>query len=91
MADFTDKDAGSAVQPCPLAKKTATHWIEIRLVGEDDSPIPNIEYKVVLPNGDIARGFLDQSGSARVESIPTAGDCQVSFPGMDKDAWQRIA
>jgi len=88
MSTFYNADPGSAVQPCPLA--AARHWIEIQLLGEDDSPVPDIEYKIVLPNGDTVRGFLDGDGRGRVEAVGKPGDCQVTFPGMDTDAWTRI-
>jgi hypothetical protein len=65
------------------------HWIEIELVGEDDKPIPNEKYKVVLPDGGIKEGNLDQNGWARVEGDP-AGQCEVTFPELDKDAWKFI-
>jgi hypothetical protein len=91
MTGFGDSEAGSAVQDCPLRKKESTpHWIEIQLVGEDDSPVPGVEYQVVLPNGDVVHGYLDDNGRGRVDSIEAAGDCKVTFPEMDRDAWKRV-
>ena len=66
-----------------------TSWIEIELVGEDDQPIPGEKYKVVLPDKTVAQGTLDQNGWVRVEGFE-AGDCKVSFPNLDKDAWEFI-
>lgn len=65
------------------------HWIEIELVGEDDKPIPNQKYKVVLPDGTEKSGTLDQNGWARVEGDPQ-GEYEVSFPELDQDAWKFI-
>jgi len=65
------------------------HWIEIELVGDDDKPIPNKKYKVVLPDGSIKEGNLDQNGWARVEGNP-AGQYEVTFLELDKDAWKFI-
>jgi len=65
------------------------HWIEIELIGEDDEPIPNKKYKVTLPDGSIKEGNLDQKGWARVEGNP-AGQCEVTFPELDKEAWKFI-
>ncbi len=66
-----------------------TSWIEIELVGEDDQPITGEKYKVVLPDDTVAQGTLDQNGWARVEGFE-AGDCKVSFPDLDKAAWEFI-
>ena len=91
--EFGNREVGAVVQACPLRKESADpikkpeHWIAIELVGEDNQPIPWEEYKIVLPNGEVARGFLDEKGWARVEAIPTAGQCQVSFPKLDKSLW----
>lgn len=65
------------------------HWIEIELVGEDNKPIPNEKYKIVLPDGSIKEGKLDQNGWSRVEGNP-AGRYEVTFPELDKDAWKFI-
>jgi len=89
MEAFSDNDAGMTVLPC--GKRVPAHWIEVKLLGEDDSPIPDAEYQVVLPNGDVARGFLDDQGTARIEGIHPAGECKVTFPGMDKDAWKPLS
>lgn len=85
---FGNKDAGSAVEPCPLAKKAdKPHWVEIELLGQDGSPVPLEEYRVNLPNGDVARGYLDENGRARIENIESAGTCKIQFPALDKEAW----
>ncbi len=68
-----------------------THWIEIELVGEDDRPIPWEEYQVVLPDGTVVRGYLDDEGYARCDRIAQGGQCRVSFPALDRDAWQDLA
>ena len=61
-------------------------WIEIQLIGEDDKPIPNVNYVLTLPGGATRSGTLDANGSARVEDLP-AGTCKVSFPDLDQEAW----
>ncbi|HEV2147591.1 MAG TPA: hypothetical protein VGR37_09340, partial [Longimicrobiaceae bacterium] len=63
-----------------------TDWIEVRLVGEDDRPIPGVRWVIVLPDGSRRQGRLDGDGVARVEGIPS-GTCRVSFPELDRDAW----
>ncbi len=64
------------------------HWIEIELVGEDDEPIPGEYYKITLPDGSVASGTLDDKGLARVEGIRDAGDCKITFPDLDSEAWE---
>ncbi len=65
-----------------------THWIEIELVGEDDEPIPSEKYEITLPDGSVSSGTLDQNGFARVDGIRDAGSCDITFPDLDKDAWE---
>jgi len=77
--------ASSAV----ATEEVKTVWIEIELVGEDDKPIPGQRYAVILPDGKVAEGTLDQHGWARVEGFET-GNCKINFPDLDKDAWEFI-
>lgn len=62
-------------------------WIEIELVDEEDQPVPGEKYKITLPEGSVAQGTLDNKGFARVEGIDP-GTCQITFPNLDKDAWE---
>lgn len=61
-------------------------WVEVHLVGEDDSPIPDEPYEIELPGGKLVQGNLDAQGKVRIEGIPP-GLCRVSFPNLDKSAW----
>ncbi len=93
MSDgFANQSPGASVQSCPLKDRNKpTYWIEIELVGEDDRPIPWEEYLVVLPDGQKVPGFLDGEGFARLDGLSTAGTCQIGFPNLDRDAWDKIA
>jgi hypothetical protein len=93
MADnFSKLPPGAVVQPCPVAEQEQPgHWIEIELLGEDDQPQPWEEYLVKLPDGRQISGYLDGEGVARLDCLPTAGQCLVSFPALDRDAWDFIA
>jgi hypothetical protein len=63
-------------------------WIEIELVDEEGNPIPGERYEVTLPDGKrVARGTLDQNGYARIEGLDP-GECKITFPTLDKDAWE---
>jgi hypothetical protein len=86
---FSRQSVGGVVQDCPLRKNPVVPvtFVAIELVGEDDLPVAGEEYLIVLPNGDKVKGFLDANGRARVEGIEQPGDCQVSFPGLDEEAW----
>jgi type VI secretion system secreted protein VgrG len=70
-------------------QEQSTSWIEIEMVGEDNKPIPGEKYKITLPDGTTAEGTLDDKGFARVDGIDQ-GNCQITFPNLDQDAWQRI-
>ena len=63
-------------------------WIEIELVGEDGSPIAGEKYEIITPDGTKATGTLNKVGFARVEGF-SAGECKVSFPKLDKEAWEK--
>jgi type VI secretion system secreted protein VgrG len=73
--------------PTNPENQTKKSWIEIQLNDEDGNPVPGEPYKITLPDGTtIADGTLDNKGFARVDNIDP-GTCQVTFPNLDKDAW----
>jgi type VI secretion system secreted protein VgrG len=78
---------GSTAPPPPTHNPTSpenkekTHWIGIRLKDRTGKPVPGQAYKVVLPNGEVSEGTLDDEGKAKIEHIDP-GNCQVSFPGL---------
>jgi hypothetical protein len=65
-------------------------WIEIAMVGEDNSPIAGIKYRVKLPNSQTVEGVLNAAGKARIDNIPGEGDCEVTFPALDREAWSEL-
>jgi hypothetical protein len=91
---FGNRAVGSTVQSCPLAHPTPkpkpVHWVEIQLLGEDDSPISWEEYEITLPEGAKIRGYVDQDGRARVENIAEPGNCVITFPRLDEEAWMPL-
>ena len=67
--------------------KEKKHWIEIILVDMDGNPVPNVRYKITPPGGDSPKeGRLNEHGQAIYDQIES-GECKVTFPDLDKDAW----
>lgn len=65
-------------------------WIEIKLLDEDNLPVPGERYVVTLPDGKVvASGTLDSEGFARVDNIDP-GNCKVSFPNRDGRSWEKM-
>ena len=85
------KYGAAAVEPHkPTEEDTEEKsWIEIEMVDEEDNPVASEKYKITLPDGKVAQGTLDNKGFARVEGIEP-GTCQITFPKLDKDAWEKI-
>ena len=62
-------------------------WIEVKLEDEKGNPVPGERYRVTLPDGEtIAEGTTDDKGVGRVSGIDP-GNCKITFPELDKDAW----
>jgi hypothetical protein len=68
--------------------KSINHWIEIVLLDESGNPAAGERYRIVLPDQQTREGTLDAKGRARIQSIE-AGRCEVTFPDMDSDAWEK--
>ena len=54
-------------------------YMEIFLKDPDDYPVGNVEYILILPDGEERRGTLDENGYAREDGIPP-GPCTIQFP-----------
>ncbi|MBC7927679.1 MAG: type VI secretion system tip protein VgrG [Bryobacteraceae bacterium] len=68
--------------------KEKKSWIEIKLLDEEGNPVPGEAYKITLPDGStVADGTLDDKGFARVDNIDP-GNCKVTFPNLDEEAWE---
>ena len=71
-------------------KKKKPSWIEIELVDDEKNPVPGEAYRITLPDGEtVAEGALDEKGFARVDGIDS-GTCQITFPDLDQDAWEKV-
>jgi type VI secretion system secreted protein VgrG len=74
----------AAKAPQTAAEKEAKKsWIEILAVDDKDRPFAGERYKIVLPDGSVAEGTLDEKGLARIDGIEP-GSCTVTFPDVDK-------
>ncbi|NTV37814.1 MAG: hypothetical protein HGA82_01245, partial [Anaerolineales bacterium] len=93
---------GNAYQPLSTALDPATrqavitdqpppvHWIEIELVDEANQPVPGEKYEITMPDQTVKEGTLDEKGWARVDGIKDPGQCKITFPNLDKEAWDFI-
>ena len=66
------------------------HWIEIELVDEANQPVPGEKYEITMPDKTVKEGTLDEKGWARVDGIKDPGQCKITFPNLDKEAWDFI-
>ncbi len=86
-----DGNGSSSDQPKhkPEENKDKKSWIEVQLVYESNGkPVAGMAYEVTLPDGEtIAGGSTDENGVGRVDHIDP-GSCQISFPSLDKEAWE---
>lgn len=81
-----EAEAPPVALTAPAPAKT---WIEIQLLGEDGKPIAGERYRIELPDGALQEGTLDSQGIARVSDIES-GDCRITFPDLDEDAWEAV-
>jgi uncharacterized protein involved in type VI secretion and phage assembly len=66
----------------------ATHFIEIQLRDELGNPIVGEKYEITTPDGKLRTGTTDANGHARENNL-VAGQCQIKFPRLDTEAWER--
>lgn len=80
---------GSDIPPTEDDKKK-TSWIEIQLVDEVGEPVAGEPYEITLPDGKVRKGSTDANGKAKISGIDP-GNCRITFPRLDEDAWHRKA
>jgi hypothetical protein len=64
-------------------------WVAVQLIDDQGSPVPNVPYKVTLPDGSVMSGSLDDQGTVRFDEIDP-GECLVSFPEIHAREWKRV-
>jgi OmpA family len=60
--------------------------IGILIVDDDECPLPNVRYRMTLPNGEVIEGTSDSEGMAYVSSIPS-GTCRLELLDVDARDW----
>jgi len=90
--DFDECEVDDPAPPCGSKSKKASPdpkkktFIEIEMVDEEGNPVADESYEVTLADGSVTDGSLDDKGQARIEGLDP-GNCQITFPDLDKDAW----
>jgi hypothetical protein len=86
--NFKSASQEPAITPSQLARMvTEKHWVAIELVDENGDGVAGISYSITTPDSQVYTGVTDANGAARVDNIP-AGQCQIVFPDLDKDAYK---
>jgi uncharacterized protein (DUF2345 family) len=66
-----------------------TTWIDLKLVDEEGNPCAGEEYRIVDSKSKEHTGSLDANGEAHV--IVPVGKCDITYPKLDSNSWQRTA
>jgi hypothetical protein len=80
---------GSKAEPIEVSDipdEEEVSFVEIALLDDNDAPVAGQRYEVTLPDGSVRSGTLDEKGFAFISEVPL-GNCKVSFPDLDADAW----
>ena len=97
MPAFSNEEVErQVIEPCDSGETEANeteesefHWIEIELVYENDGePVVGEEYCIKMPDGVEVRGVLNYQGRAMVNVVKDEGDCEITFPRLDEEAWE---
>lgn len=62
-------------------------WIEVLIEDQDQQPVANVAYKLVLADGSVRIGKTNEVGILRYEGIPE-GECQFELTEVDGQAWE---
>jgi outer membrane protein OmpA-like peptidoglycan-associated protein len=55
------------------------HFIELAFVDTEGQPVPGVACRVELPDGRVRSARSNDAGTVRIEGIPRAGPCLVTF------------
>lgn len=87
--DIVEGVEESALAAASASQDETKNWIEIELVDASDKPVPGELYRITFADGKVIEDKLDDKGFVRVEGVEP-GSCQVTFPNLDKEAWEKI-
>jgi hypothetical protein len=71
------RSADDPIQRCSAA------WMAIELLGPDELPVGNVDYKITLPTGEVRTGRLDAQGFAYEHDVGDGSECEVEFIGYE--------
>jgi hypothetical protein len=80
----------ASAAPPPPPRQTNKTWVEIALVDMEGNPVGGKHYLIKTPSGVVEEGYLDSTGRARLNNIDP-GSCTISFPDLDREAWERAS
>lgn len=83
----TASPPATPIAPPPVTEKTR---IEIRLLGDNDRPLPGEKLTLTLPTGEVQNGSFDERGTKLVVGLEP-GKCQLSLPHLDHAAWSTVS
>jgi hypothetical protein len=77
--------------PASASPREVKTWITIRMLDEDDParPVPNVRYRIRLPDDTVREGTLNADGIAHFTGIDP-GSCLLNFPDLDSETWERL-
>lgn len=67
---------------------TATTWIEIHILDEDNQPCANEYFELKLSDGRSHTGQTNEHGILRYDGIPE-GTCSLWLSGPSKSSWMQ--
>lgn len=76
--------------PAPPPRQTAKTWVEVHLVDMEGNPVGGKHYLIKTPSGAVEEGNLDSNGRVRLNNLDP-GTCMISFPDLDREAWERVS
>ncbi|MCB9898491.1 MAG: hypothetical protein H6825_10845 [Planctomycetes bacterium] len=90
-----DPAALTTIDPAPEAAAAPVRsdpedeltWVEIELLDSRGKPVPHEPFELVCADGEHRTGSTDSKGLALVADV-AAGQCTVTFPGLDGREWK---
>ena len=73
----------------PKEDEEEMSWLEVELIDEADQPVPGERVLVTLPDGKVYTGRTNKDGLLTVKGIEKGAECRITFPDLDKDAWEK--